>query len=696
MEVHTLEIDSSERDYSKYPDPHDYVIDLKNEIYDIQKITLLSARIPNSQTLIHAHNNTFSVNTFQGSASSLTLTGSGITTKQALATAFDTLVSSNDIGVTFNGQGLVLTNESTTLTKYIDFSGTESSKIGIPAQAIELIPNGTYTGQDVIFGSISSLIFDIQYTDIQRSTRLQGGSYTNRNTLAATLSQSLGSDLNVVYDGTQSKLNITNTSTFTYALIIPTNKIGIATTTTIVPGSTYVAGIFTNSIPSISTASISFTGGFYSSGTTLASDLSAALSDLDVTFTSNRLSFTNVSGSNYQLYALGVEFGVPGTRLIQPGDTYTGDVFSLNPVATLDITYTISNATKTVSFPGGFFANGNDLASAFSSSTGIRTLYIDKALRLFNESIFITNFTLTGTASAQIGITAGNISLSPSTYHQGTVDIFGIIPDLPFDIEDILMTDIQLPNRSFANGDDLASNVTDHITNINVTYDSNTNALSWLNNANNDQILKFGDGTNARYASGTDDTLSNLITSHDTTPHQIFGLPPQNITIPASGTYTDGSINLKGPNALLLRLGVGSETFNKDVYVREPFYTGQLLLNGDYVNYTSTDDPVEHTFFSGSHKNLKQLHINFFTMSQGRLIPYDFRNQEHILKFKIECNTGKFKAIAKHTAPEVGVLPPPISIPDFEDPYRWNQQYVLISVILFFGVFILFITRKRT
>ena len=61
MEVHTLEIDSSERDYSKYPDPHDYVIDLKNEIYDIQKITLLAARIPNRQTLIHGHNKTFSI-----------------------------------------------------------------------------------------------------------------------------------------------------------------------------------------------------------------------------------------------------------------------------------------------------------------------------------------------------------------------------------------------------------------------------------------------------------------------------------------------------------------------------------------------------------------------------------------------------------------------------------------------------------
>ncbi len=58
------------------------------------------------------------------------------------------------------------------------------------------------------------------------------------------------------------------------------------------------------------------------------------------------------------------------------------------------------------------------------------------------------------------------------------------------------------------------------------------------------------------------------------------------------------------------------------------------------------------------------------------------------------CNTGKFKSLSKHTAPDVGVLPPPISIPDFEDPYRW-RQYVLISIILFFGVLTLVITRKK-
>jgi len=256
-------------------------------------------------------------------------------------------------------------------------------------------------------------------------------------------------------------------------------------------------------------------------------------------------------------------------------------------------------------------------------------------------------------------------------------------------------TTVSLPNRSFANGDDLASNITDHVTDLTVTYDSNTNALSWLNGSNSPIVLEFGDGTNARYGLGTLDDVSNLITSEFTTPHQVFGLPPQNITIAQDTSYTGGSINLEGPNAMVLRLGTGSETFNKDVYVREPFYTGQLLLGGSFINH-SIDDPIEHTFFSGPQKSLKQLRVTFFTMSQGRLIPYDFRNQEHVLKFKIECNTGKFKAISKHTASDVGVLPPPISIPELEDPYRWNQQYVLIAIIAFLGIFVLIITRKRT
>lgn len=255
---------------------------------------------------------------------------------------------------------------------------------------------------------------------------------------------------------------------------------------------------------------------------------------------------------------------------------------------------------------------------------------------------------------------------------------------------------ISLPNRSFNNGFDLATVIDGELQTINIdaAYNSDTNSITYTNNTGIPKVIKFGDGTNARYMSGTDDTVSNLVSSSYTTPHQLFGLPPQNITIPLNGTYTSGSINLEGPNAFLLRIGTGSETFNKDIYLREPFYTGQILINGPYVNYIS-DDPVEHTFFSGSQKGLKSLHIQFYYMSQGRMIPYDFRHQEHVLKFQIECNTGKFKAISKHTAPDVGVLPPPISIPDFEDPYRW-RQYVLISIILFVGMLTLIITRKKT
>ena len=127
---------------------------------------------------------------------------------------------------------------------------------------------------------------------------------------------------------------------------------------------------------------------------------------------------------------------------------------------------------------------------------------------------------------------------------------------------------ISLPNRSFNDGFDLAHIITTHITNIDAAYNSNTNSITYTNTANGPKVIKFGDGTNARYMSGTDDTVSNLVSSSCTTPHQLFGLPPQNITIPGNGTYTSGSINLEGPNAFLLRIGTGSETFNKDVYLR--------------------------------------------------------------------------------------------------------------------------------
>jgi hypothetical protein len=259
-------------------------------------------------------------------------------------------------------------------------------------------------------------------------------------------------------------------------------------------------------------------------------------------------------------------------------------------------------------------------------------------------------------------------------------------------------TDIVVPNGLYTTGDVLAVAVRDAINehfSYTVEYNSNLNSLEFTNDSvSGSDTFEFGDGTYARIKTGTDDTLSNLTTIEYTTPHQVFGFLPQNITVNAGETVTSGSINLEGPNSLVLRLSSGSDNFNKDIYIREPFYTSHILLNGPFMNFSVADDPVKHDFFSGPQKFIESLRLQFFYMSNGRLIPYDFRNQDHILKFEIQCNTGKFKSSTGDTVPDVGVLPPPISIPDFEDPYRW-KQYVLISIIIFIGVFTLVVTRKR-
>ena len=53
MKVHTLDIDSGERDPVLYPNQVIMLYTLKNPIYDVTKISLISARIHNSQYLIH-------------------------------------------------------------------------------------------------------------------------------------------------------------------------------------------------------------------------------------------------------------------------------------------------------------------------------------------------------------------------------------------------------------------------------------------------------------------------------------------------------------------------------------------------------------------------------------------------------------------------------------------------------------------
>ena len=190
-----------------------------------------------------------------------------------------------------------------------------------------------------------------------------------------------------------------------------------------------------------------------------------------------------------------------------------------------------------------------------------------------------------------------------------------------------------LDETNYTTGTELASDLETKLappdSNINsVVFDTDTNALTFSNTVagTHEFTLEFYDGTNG-YTSNT---------SLQTNPHQVMGFNSKNHVSNQSGSLVSGAINLSGPNSLILRLTTGSDEFTQTVYTSNPFYTGHILLDGsDFINFNGADDTLVHHFHSGSQKVIKDIKIEFYFMSHGRLIPYDFRNQDHVLKFEI-------------------------------------------------------------
>jgi len=91
---------------------------------------------------------------------------------------------------------------------------------------------------------------------------------------------------------------------------------------------------------------------------------------------------------------------------------------------------------------------------------------------------------------------------------------------------------------------------------------------------------------------------------------------------------------------------------------------------------------------------IRDLHIEYFYMSHGRLIPYDFRNQEHTIKFEITCSTDKLEGLPKVPLENVADEPK-ISIPEIvEDTYPW-KEYLSIGGIILLGFILMVIMRRK-
>lgn len=240
-------------------------------------------------------------------------------------------------------------------------------------------------------------------------------------------------------------------------------------------------------------------------------------------------------------------------------------------------------------------------------------------------------------------------------------------------------TDVTLENNNYS-GKTLAQELVDKVGPVtSAVYDSNINSITM--NGSSPFTFEFFTGTNG-FASNTHGY---------TTPHDILGLPPSNVSS-ENNTLVTGSINLQGPDALIFKLSSGSEDFNKTVFSDTPFYTGRILTCGDVVNYSGVDDAVVHTFDSGPQQTITRLRVQFFYSSNNRLIPYDFRHANHIIKLAVECSTDKLKGVPK--VKKDFSLPPPMRIPEMEVPNRWSA-FIYIFLIIVTGLILLIFTKPR-
>ena len=164
---------------------------------------------------------------------------------------------------------------------------------------------------------------------------------------------------------------------------------------------------------------------------------------------------------------------------------------------------------------------------------------------------------------------------------------------------------------------------------------------------------------------------------------------------------TTGSINLQGPDALILKISSGAEELNKTVYSDTPFYTGRILMCGDVINYSGIDDTVEHNFESGS-QNISKIRIQFFYSSNNRLIPYDFRNANHVLKLSINGVTDKLSRVPmvkkgtelQNEERTEGYRLPPNIQGKVDDLNKWNG-FIYIFLIVLTGCFFMVFTKPR-
>jgi hypothetical protein len=201
-------------------------------------------------------------------------------------------------------------------------------------------------------------------------------------------------------------------------------------------------------------------------------------------------------------------------------------------------------------------------------------------------------------------------------------------------------TDISLPNGQYTLAE-LADAIDSKSTAItSVLKDTSNNTISFT----------FSGASSFDFNTGIHGFSSS---NAHTTPHDILGLPSDDIPTDTNVIRT-GYVNLNGPDSIILKLSSGSSEFNKTVHSKNPYYTGVIMTNGSYgetSTYSGSEDPIDHEFHTAPENTISSLRVQLYTKSNNRLIPYDTRNANHVLKFKIMCSTDKLENVPKVKIP---------------------------------------------
>ena len=150
-----------------------------------------------------------------------------------------------------------------------------------------------------------------------------------------------------------------------------------------------------------------------------------------------------------------------------------------------------------------------------------------------------------------------------------------------------------------------------------VTYDSGTNTF------------EFDGGA----------TEFDLMFSNNS-PASVFGFVPGTYSS-SSFKITSSGVDIFGAQFLYMSiLPNNRDHLKSEIYTQDPGYVGTILRRNN-PTHIDMDEAVQYKFPRGKEPVIKSLRIQFWVDNFGVLSPYDFKLQNHTLKFEIKCNLDK-------------------------------------------------------